>query len=834
MNTMEDLAQALDALRSSVVIVPTGVGKKKKRASSPSRERSLSALTASLYDPRNFLIKGGTRTLTKDSEDKLVRLSEAAIKDLRTANSLLAKELLRLRTAADEEATALKQDLSKAEMMLQSEREKTSLLKGKLSEEIKGRDAHDSGHHAKLKEVALRLKEEHRRRVAAEAELKQVAEAKDALVRQVSDLDHERQRLQEAISTVGAEARALSEVRGRLATSEDAARELQHKVHNLGYDLEECNGLIAKLRADKEHLARELTARQSSDAVQAAQASADRNDLERARRDIKMLRAAVEELDATRKQVFEAEQTAKTQRSRAEALAAEASALRSELEQTAAVAQKAGAAREERVRAEYNLRVSSLTSDLERANAATRELQNHLQLSREEGDHLGAQLDAARQDLSIAHSQLQLAKGKLEELTRAYTAQQHKLAEAEAGLNAREQSMAEVVAAHRAQSDSWRAEAAGLSDSLASWKSKANAMADAAARLEQELAHQRERHSAESQRKEALMDQLSDGARAAADKLAASESAASSEVHRLAEQLRHAESALRNAEADASRLRAHNGDLGYDRDALHGELLGAREELKRRDAELERAAARLAEEAARAGKMRAELAAATSDHMKEVDQRNRAVSDLTAALHAEERARAEAAAEAAGLRQRLGMVEGELDSTRGALSATLDAKSRAEDAHESARMALKAAQRQATAYRREKASILSDYDEVHAAPRLGARLPSERAESLALGGGGLGDALTSPSRRPPIYTAASPSRAAAAVLAAASPSRSRPAERSTAGGIGGGTPYGAAPASLRPPSPSKADLQSSFDRYDRLASQILDRTYGRPSHGGGL
>ena len=28
---MEDLAQALDALRSSVVIVPTGVGKKKKR-----------------------------------------------------------------------------------------------------------------------------------------------------------------------------------------------------------------------------------------------------------------------------------------------------------------------------------------------------------------------------------------------------------------------------------------------------------------------------------------------------------------------------------------------------------------------------------------------------------------------------------------------------------------------------------------------------------------------------------------------------------------------------------------------------------------------------------
>ena len=41
------------------------------------------------------------------------------------------------------------------------------------------------------------------------------------------------------------------------------------------------------------------------------------------------------------------------------------------------------------------------------------------------------------QDLSIAHSQLQLAKGKLEELTRAYTAQQHKLAEAEARARAR-------------------------------------------------------------------------------------------------------------------------------------------------------------------------------------------------------------------------------------------------------------------------------------------------------------------------------------------------------------------------------------------------------------
>lgn len=44
-------------------------------ATSPHRDTN-----TALYDARNYLIRGGNRALVKETEDKLVRLSEAAIK----------------------------------------------------------------------------------------------------------------------------------------------------------------------------------------------------------------------------------------------------------------------------------------------------------------------------------------------------------------------------------------------------------------------------------------------------------------------------------------------------------------------------------------------------------------------------------------------------------------------------------------------------------------------------------------------------------------------------------------------------------------------------------
>lgn len=98
-------------------------------------------------------------------------------------------------------------------------------------------------------------------------------------------------------------------------------------------------------------------------------------DMEHFRREANVLKNAVDEMDHMRKQTFELEQQAKTQRSRADALQGEVAALRSEMEHQAASLHSQAGMREERLRNEYTHKVAMLQEDLKRANPAVAELQ---------------------------------------------------------------------------------------------------------------------------------------------------------------------------------------------------------------------------------------------------------------------------------------------------------------------------------------------------------------------------------------------------------------------------------------------------------------------------
>eukprot|EP00882_Tetradesmus_deserticola_P012439 GHRQ01013182.1.p1 GENE.GHRQ01013182.1~~GHRQ01013182.1.p1 ORF type:complete len:135 (+),score=13.53 GHRQ01013182.1:86-490(+) len=69
------------------------------RRSSPGR----TALFGSgRYEPVNYLTRGGARAADKANEEKLVRLSKAAMKDLQLANTTLANEVVRLQSTGGE------------------------------------------------------------------------------------------------------------------------------------------------------------------------------------------------------------------------------------------------------------------------------------------------------------------------------------------------------------------------------------------------------------------------------------------------------------------------------------------------------------------------------------------------------------------------------------------------------------------------------------------------------------------------------------------------------------------------------------------------------------
>lgn len=186
---------------------------------------------ASLYDPHNFLLKGGNRAVTKENEDRLVNLNTAAVRDLRHANQSLAAELLRLQTSSQQDNDAYKATISKIKTALKSEQDKTARLRGRLAEEAKLRSEIEQQHHARLKGLSKRCREQHVLRSSQSLELGQLQDQLDDARRRLEESEAEASQLAAQLSELRAvqgkldaraesEAAVVQELRSRLSSAE--------------------------------------------------------------------------------------------------------------------------------------------------------------------------------------------------------------------------------------------------------------------------------------------------------------------------------------------------------------------------------------------------------------------------------------------------------------------------------------------------------------------------------------------------------------------------------------------------------------------------------------
>ncbi|KAG2443147.1 hypothetical protein HYH02_009558 [Chlamydomonas schloesseri] len=344
---------------------------------------------AAYYDPRNFLVRGGHRAF----EQKVINMNKCAIQELRTANAVLADELMKARSGTDE-----------ARDQLRVKETNMDALQGSLERVEKERRLLEKKHLMQLKEMNKRYKEEQAQRLLLESEVGQLRAGKEAVEGQLEALQEEKAQLLDLVNsqrnnssrleaTVAGDAATIAELRsrvqaaeGRLADEVSGRQELfgRHKALEADFTLlserhsaltasnneaeaklraatsraqlleDELAAIKAALQAEKAALAEEkkrsallqsdLTQLQSTSTLAAAAAAADQAEVQR-------LRNQTEQLLST-----------------AEGLRAEVAKLREDNLHLAAqgVASQAGAQQLQQQRDELQLQLSSTRDSLER------------------------------------------------------------------------------------------------------------------------------------------------------------------------------------------------------------------------------------------------------------------------------------------------------------------------------------------------------------------------------------------------------------------------------------------------------------------------------------
>ncbi|GFH27481.1 uncharacterized protein HaLaN_25808 [Haematococcus lacustris] len=217
-----------------------------------SARQDAALLDADAYDPRNFMVKGGTRAY----EQKLTNLSRACI-------------------------------------------QKVALER--LSEEGHARSCQEAAHNSRLREITKRLRDEHNARTAAEtevAQLKQQVVCLEEPARAAQDLRGSVARLE---ATLAGEQALIQDLRSRLALAESKLdTEAAAKERDAQAMLKAAAG---KLQAD-------LTELQAVSTLSSAHAAAGKTELERLRRECSELSqrdmANQEELDRLRESLLNA------------------------------------------------------------------------------------------------------------------------------------------------------------------------------------------------------------------------------------------------------------------------------------------------------------------------------------------------------------------------------------------------------------------------------------------------------------------------------------------------------------------------------------------------
>ncbi|MEW5307104.1 MAG: hypothetical protein WDW36_009522 [Sanguina aurantia] len=646
-------------------------------------------------DPNDYLMRGGFHSY----EQKVLQMNRAAVQDLRAASDALAAELIRCKSAAEEERMEARAVATRAELEHNTTASKLMLIQERLGEEMRGRHDLERQQHHRLKEIQRRFKEEHAARTAAESDLLQARQQVAIAERSLDVLGEERaglldlqvgaqavQRQAQLITVSGpaaqqreqagghgrADSALIAELRGRVAgvetrlECEQAARqehgaratacEAQLRVtsarctelsaaaaeaegrarstaarsellddeavalrHSLA--LERDAGAVAREGLAK--LQAELAALQAGSLLLAAQASAERNELERVRRDWSVLTQTDESRRAELAALREAGVHTAAQLARGSAAEQRLTQDLDSVQQQLDRLQRSSTLESQEAAERAGAEVARTGGEVAQLGGEVAQLGLRLRLSQESGAQL--QREAAAFEHQALHYQT---------VFREHGERGRQAALLQASLQRAEFTLLEASTLHASQLELWRAEATEVAQAAAKWKQRAILL--------------QEKVDSTSSRTTEL--ELSLGG------LSERATSAEQERARLQEVVQTLDAKIQLSHREGASLRQQlNEALASGNVAGHA-ADSARGELAARDMQLDTLNIRVSQEAGRAAALRTEIAAMTAHHAKEMEAHSRRLTSVTAAVQQEERRRGGAEEELLRLRAAIGEV----------------------------------------------------------------------------------------------------------------------------------------------------------------------------------
>uniref|UniRef100_A0A7S0VAE7 Uncharacterized protein n=1 Tax=Polytomella parva TaxID=51329 RepID=A0A7S0VAE7_9CHLO len=657
----------LSANNGAIIIVPSASSyelpnKKKSHVSKKKLSDDLS-----LYDPKNFMVKGGGRSY----EHKVLQMNKAIMQDLRKANEVLAEELLRTKQDAFGENDRLRTELALTQQHLSIEQQRVSEMTEAMESVSKARKLQDRKHLLQLRELGKRYKEEQSQRNTISADISVVKQARDTFKEQVESLQEERAQLLDMISqqrsacgkleaTVAADTAVVAELRTRVLTldakleaetsqnqkmfSQNKSLEIEVQVltersntlQTTNLDLESrIRAAETKIRQSEEETsiavstaAREreiqedlnrrlstlqntLSDMQSSAAVATAVAASDKSDRERLFVELQLLKKENEELKVGQMRLKEEANTLSSANAALqEKLQAhekfEAKNVVSEVVPEQVSLQQQIDRERSLLQREFNLREELLKRELESKEEKVAEVTKRL---KEKTDAMGETVE-----------QLAVFKAKLE--TAQAVAQDHearglKIQKLESDLAEKESHLQQAQQQQAAQLELWRSEATEVAQAAAKWKQRATG-------LESQLEARDHHLEAARQELDALRVRLTNSE---SDRLKAQQTAAA------------LDSRLVLLEQEAAAFKVQLADALAANQRVARNVEAAEHEIESKDALLEKLNKRLADEQNKTSHLRVDLARISSQHVKELENKSSTIAELSTQLHENQQAK---------------------------------------------------------------------------------------------------------------------------------------------------------------------------------------------------
>lgn len=201
--------------------------------------------TRDVHDVRNYL-PGGSR-----QQADLVR---AQARDLRTANSALAGELLRTRQESEREICSLRNEVAELGAKCKAEHERLALLKERLACEARTQGQLEDVHQERVRDLQKRIQAEHLLRTAAEQELGRSQDKSGCVAVQLRGVEQE---LEGAMKDAG-------QLRDQRLELEMALNRERRERAEVQAELEATRSQLARERQAREQQARQVAEQEAT------------------------------------------------------------------------------------------------------------------------------------------------------------------------------------------------------------------------------------------------------------------------------------------------------------------------------------------------------------------------------------------------------------------------------------------------------------------------------------------------------------------------------------------------------------------------------------------